>query len=239
MAHHGRGGDIPAGLPGRRARKRRPLCRRIDNAPAADLQAPRDRRQRQARRGSRSSMRVSASPARSTRPRPPARSSSAIAASTPGSTRASRSSAPAAWAWSSPTSRPTRSTATTTRSRRRTSRISDGAAVKAYITSTGAAATAKIVPLTAAELAARSAGPGDHRFLVTRSVDDDRRRHPQAGHRGSGQRRDRGGRPAEQPRPDLGLHVGHVHVLATHRRHRPAVQGEAPGSGSHPRSSRR
>ena len=50
----------------------------------------------------------------------------------------------------------------------------------------------------------RPAGPRDHRFLVTRSVDDDRRRHPQAGHRGSGQRRDRGGRPAEQPRPDAG-----------------------------------
>ena len=32
VAHHGRGGDIPAGLPGRRARQRRPLRRRIDDA---------------------------------------------------------------------------------------------------------------------------------------------------------------------------------------------------------------
>ena len=69
-------------------------------AVAADADAVRHVPQRQARDRDRRERQAAASPARSTRRRPPARSSSATAASSTGSTRASRSSAPAASAWS-------------------------------------------------------------------------------------------------------------------------------------------
>ena len=146
---------------------------------------------------------------------------------TPASTRASRSSAPAAWAWSWPTSRQARSTATTTPSRRSTSR--DRRRGRQDLHHVGRRRRdGQDRAAHRGRARRRPAGPRDHRFLVARSVHDDRRRHPQAGHRGSRQRRRRGGRPADQPRPDLGLHVGHVDGVAAHRRHRRAAEGAPP-----------
>ena len=87
--------------------------------------------------------------------------------------------------------RPTRSTATTTRCRRCTSTDADGAAVKAYITLGRRRRHGQDRAADRGRARRRAAGPRDHRLLVARSVDDDRRRHPQAGHRGSRQRRRR------------------------------------------------
>ena len=89
----------PPRLPGRRARQRRPLRRRLDHAVADDADAARHLGERQARRARPTPTPRSARRARSTRRRRPARSCCATAASSTASTRASRSSGPAASAW--------------------------------------------------------------------------------------------------------------------------------------------
>ncbi len=80
LGDHGRCGDVPPRLPGRRARQRRALCRRVHDAVAADARPRSSRPPASSSPPRPHSMPVAASRARSIRHWPPARSSSATAA---------------------------------------------------------------------------------------------------------------------------------------------------------------
>ena len=101
-------------------------------------------------------------------------------------------------------------------------------AILAYITAAGAGATAKIVPLTAAELAAAPQVPEIAAFSSRGPSITHRRRHPEARHRRARRRRRRRGGAAVPLRAQLGLHLRHVDGVAAHRRHRRADQGGPP-----------
>ena len=100
-------------------------------------------------------------------------------------------------------------------------------AILDYLAAAGAGATAKIVPLTAAELAAAPQVPEIAAFSSAWPVDHHRRRHPEARHRRSRRRHPGRRGPAVPLRPRLGPHLGHVDGLAAHRRSGRAPQGRS------------